>query len=452
MSDALSALIAQWDAPDPWDYDPPELRDAQYAAATQRLAWCRSGIKVLDRRATDAGIDTVEISEQLIPLLFAHSTYKSYPDSFIKRGNWAGLGRWLDALSVRPVENVAFDGVTDIDEWVARLHGAQHYPLSSSGTTGKPSFVPTTTADHEALKAGYLAGLRAMAGGTPDGTRRAFLAAPKGATTAVQLAMVGAAEDLAGPGRTHYLSDEPMRLRDLNRMGELRQAIADGAATPQEIASFEHDAAARASRMSGQLEAFLQNILAHRGEPLFIAAAYGMLWRIVEVGRAHGLPDNAFHPETVVLCGGGLKGIKAPADFKDQIHQFLGPDVGVLNAYGMSELCGPFAACAEGRYHVPPTTIFLPLDKAGENLLEPSPAGSITCRCAAMDLLVDGRWGGLISGDRVTVEYGPCPCGRRSPALHEVLRYTDLPEGDDKLSCGGSVDAYIRGTISDDAI
>jgi hypothetical protein len=449
---ALAALRARWDTADPYDYKLVDVLDAQLAAADESLRRCRDRIKALDRRATEAGVDRIGAPDHLVGLLFSHSTYKSYPDTFIRKGNWSGLGRWLDTLSVRPVTGISYDGVADIDDWVARLHDSGHYPMCSSGTTGKPSLVPTTPADHDALRTGYLAGLRSMTDVHPDGSRRAFLAVPRGATTAVQLAMTGVAGDLAGSDRIRFLSEEPMLLKDLNRMGEFRQAVADGTARPGEIAAFEQAARERGTRMTAQLEAFVDSVLEHRGEPLFIAAAYGMMWRIVELGRARGLKDGSFHPDTRAFCGGGLKGVQAPADFKDQIRRFLGPGIGVLDAYGMSELNGPFAACSKGRYHVPPTTILLPLDKSGTELLRATEDGSITCRCAALDLMVDGRWGGVISGDRVSVEYRSCECGRTSPAVHSMTRYTDLPEGDDKLSCGGSVDAYIRGVISDDAV
>jgi hypothetical protein len=193
----------------------------------------------------------------------------------------------------------------------------------------------------------------------------------------------------------------------------------------------------------------VDDVLAARGRPLFIAATYGLLWGIVRTGRTRGITEGGFHPDTVLLTGGGLKGLQAPADFREQVRDFFGPEVGLLDAYGMSELNGPFARCTADRYHVPPTTILLPLDKAGETLLQTGTGCEVTARCAALDLAVHDRWGGVISGDRITVSTGACACGRRSPALRDVVRYTDLPEGDDKLSCAGGVDAYIRGEIRD---
>jgi hypothetical protein len=58
---------------------------------------------------------------------------------------------------------------------------------------------------------------------------------------------------------------------------------------------------------------------------------------------------------------------------------------------------------------------------------------------------MDGRWGGVISGDHIEVDYSPCKCGNRSPSITDnVYRYADL-EGDDKIGCAGTVDAYVRG-------
>jgi hypothetical protein len=66
-------------------------------------------------------------------------------------------------------------------------------------------------------------------------------------------------------------------------------------------------------------------------------------------------------------------------------------------------------------------------------------------RGAFFDLSIDGRWGGVISGDRVEVNFGPCSCGRASPSIADtVVRYADL-EGDDKINCSGTIDAYVRG-------
>ena len=56
-----------------------------------------------------------------------------------------------------------------------------------------------------------------------------------------------------------------------------------------------------------------------------------------------------------------------------------------------------------------------------------------------------GSWGGVISGDRISIDFSPCPSGHKGPSIRDnIARYADL-EGDDKIGCAGTVDAYVRG-------
>jgi hypothetical protein len=73
--------------------------------------------------------------------------------------------------------------------------------------------------------------------------------------------------------------------------------------------------------------------------------------------------------------------------------------------------------------------------------------GEIEGRAAFVDLSLDGRWCGLISGDKIRVDYGKCACGHEGPTVaREITRYADLPGGD-KITCAGTIDAYIRGAV-----
>jgi hypothetical protein len=84
------------------------------------------------------------------------------------------------------------------------------------------------------------------------------------------------------------------------------------------------------------------------------------------------------------------------------------------------------------------------LDTGGEKLLDPG-GGEIEARAAFFDTSIEGRWGGVISGDKVSVSFASCQCGRQGPTVaREITRYADLPGGD-KITCAGSIDAYVRG-------
>jgi hypothetical protein len=87
--------------------------------------------------------------------------------------------------------------------------------------------------------------------------------------------------------------------------------------------------------------------------------------------------------------------------------------------------------------------VALPLDKDGSRLLPME--GEVEGRAAFFDLSLDGRWGGVISGDRIEIDFRPCECGAATPSIRDnIVRYADL-EGDDKIGCAGTIDAYVRG-------
>jgi hypothetical protein len=68
-----------------------------------------------------------------------------------------------------------------------------------------------------------------------------------------------------------------------------------------------------------------------------------------------------------------------------------------------------------------------------------------TGRLALFDLFAENCWGGIISGDRVTVNWdGGCSCGRVGAYLHsDIVRYSNLKD-DDKITCSKTADAYEK--------
>ena len=86
----------------------------------------------------------------------------------------------------------------------------------------------------------------------------------------------------------------------------------------------------------------------------------------------------------------------------------------------------------------------LVIDQRGERLAEPS-GGEVEGRAGFFDISLDGRWGGMISGDKVNMRFGACDCGHDGPTIgHDIVRYADLGDGD-KITCAGTIDAYVRG-------
>jgi hypothetical protein len=68
-------------------------------------------------------------------------------------------------------------------------------------------------------------------------------------------------------------------------------------------------------------------------------------------------------------------------------------------------------------------------------------------RFAAFDLLASQSWGGVVSGDEVTLSGADetCPCGRPGSFIEpDIRRYGTAEGGTDKISCAGSSDVYER--------
>jgi len=135
-----------------------------------------------------------------------------------------------------------------------------------------------------------------------------------------------------------------------------------------------------------------------------------------------------------------------PENYREFVYETfnIAPERNYQN-YSMQELQSGMPRCQQGmRYHLPPWVVPLILDKSGDNLLT-GQSGEYEGRAAFFDLSLNGRWGGVISGDKVAIDFRPCACGAKSPSIRDnIARFSDI-EGDDKIGCAGTVDAYVRG-------
>ena len=74
-----------------------------------------------------------------------------------------------------------------------------------------------------------------------------------------------------------------------------------------------------------------------------------------------------------------------------------------------------------GRFHILAWLVCLPLDRDGDHLMPGVGESQIEGRMAFFDLSIEGRWGGIISGNNIKVDYGPCVCGAKSPSIVEPI-------------------------------
>src|SRR3546814_16961772 len=93
----------------------------------------------------------------------------------------------------------------------------------------------------------------------------------------------------------------------------------------------------------------------------------------------------------------------------------------------MSEIVAGNSKCEVGNYHFPPVTVPYVLDVDSGRPLPRT--GRQTGRLAVMDLMPENYWGGLLTGDLVTIGgwSDPCDCGRPGPYLEpDIRRISDL--------------------------
>jgi hypothetical protein len=439
--------VATWDDP-MLAADKLDLPDLQLAAARERFAELRSRIRVLDQRAADIGVSEIDTLADLVPTLFAHTAYKSYPASFVDRGQWDRMTLWFSTVSATPMGGVDLDGVTDVDDWIARLEQAGHFVFSSSGTSGKASFIDQTRGDIERI-ADLLTRIWGWPSPPPrDNSRPLFSLTPSAGPARMVYAFQAQARYTGRPGAVYTLTDEPIRMAELNNIMRLQQALASGQATPAQVAEFEAGIAGRADDMRETYRRLALALDAHRHEPIVFHGNWPQVWSLLQACRELGLPEGGFHPDSIYLGSGGTKGLNLPEDYQEQVARFFG-GARRYRGYGMSETSTHSPVCPRGRFHVPPWLTLFVLDETGDHVRH-QPSGPVTGRAAYWDPVWDGHWGGTISGDWITADYGRCSCGRPGPTVADGVRRAKDVIGvdDDKISCAGAVEAYVRGAIT----
>jgi hypothetical protein len=448
MATAVEQLTKLVESPGRYDIPLADLLETQIEAANERLAEHRQSIKLVANRAETAGISEISEPADLVPLLFAHTAYKSYPEAWLNQGKWAQMCSWLSTVSATPVVGVDNENVSGLDEWIERLAAKGHYISCSSGTSGKVSMIPSSMADRNFVKRVAVATYEWVTGIAPNHDRKIFVCSP-GTNNFRFLDSWQAFADEYGNGEPAYrFPGRPVTVGRTREMIMLRKAIAEGTARPGDIAAVEAETAARAAEMEGAVGSLAEALLAARDDKLLIAGMPALLFQVADAIAQKGFKTGDFDAANTLMMSGGLKGAVVPDDYFERIlAAFNIAPAAVFNMYGMQELNSFTARCSAGRFHVAPWLMVLPLDPTGETLLDASER-EIEGRAAFFDLSHEGRWGGIISGDKVTVAHGQCACGHQGPTIGgTIARFSDLPGGD-KISCSGSIDAYVRGVTA----
>ncbi len=426
------------------------LETLQRTAMDRRFQEHRQSIEMLRNLAERLNITRLEDFNDVVPLLFAHTAFKSYPSALLDKKRFDLMTKWLDKLTSYDLSKLDVSDCTSIDAWIDRLD--EETPLeviTSSGTTGTISIIPKskqgaartmriwrlflfqrfgtepTEEDHQIDvdviwpnhakgKLGHLRMAQMLKTEFTGGDESKFHALYNDAIDTDLMFLASKMQAAASRGELDRLEIDPELLKRKDEFFAMQER------RPQEMADFF-------DKCTREL----------RGKRVFMTSAYPLMYQLAVDGLERGV-KNVFAPNSAILTGGGSKGFELPDNFMDVIQEFLGVDR-IQEGYGMSEISAFHWACDEGHYHVQPWVIPFLLDP---NSGEPLPrTGRVTGRAAFYDLFNESHWGGVISGDEITIDWDErCKCGLESVHIHhDIMRYSEKADvEEDRISCSAT--------------
>ncbi len=427
-----------------------ELEELQRAAMKVRVADHIENIEMVSNLAKRLGITGVEEFDDVVPLFFAHTAFKSYPASLIDKKRWDLMTKWMQKLTTYDLSNVDTSDCESLDQWLDALD--EQTPLeviTSSGTTGTISLIPKSREQaHYTMKIWrcFLFQTFGVEPSEEDMNPDVDVIWPnhsKGKLGHLRMAALLRKEFTGGDeSRFHALYETAIdsdlmflasKMRAAASKGELDRLEID----PKLMARKDEFLEMQARRPQEMADFFAKCTEKLKGKRVFTTAAYPIMYEVAAAGLEKGI-KGVFAKDSAILTGGGTKGFVLPDNFLEVIKEFMGVDV-IQEGYGMSEISAFHWACEEGHYHMSPWVIPYILDPETS---EPLPRkGTVTGRAAFYDLVNNSHWGGIISGDEVTMHWDtPCKCGRKSVYLaHDIMRYSEK-EGveDDRISCSAT--------------
>lgn len=450
MQDPQALVDGDYDEMMHWSRDEIDLYQDKWAG--ERFAQLRPRIRILEKLADGQKIETVGTKDDLAPLLFAHTTLKAYPLSWIERGEFGKLTKWLNGLSAIDIGGVDMTGVETIDDWVDRLDRETDVRVfHSSGTSGKLSFVPRSVADHSLGTINAALFVRDWRGSNsgPD-TRNhhipVIIPTYKYGASASQRGGERNVTLLGGGEALYLYPDRRLSADVVSLAGRIRAADAKGeqgtiTVNPALAGKRDEMLASERSREADMSRFFAEAHERFAGRDVMIGSTWPPLYEWAMAGLARG--DVAiFGKGSVLTTGGGTKGNNWPEGWLARIKQFLGFD-NIFHYYSMSEVISRCLECEIGHYHFPPTLIAYLLDPKSGALLGRDERR--TGRMAFFDTLITSHWSGLVTGDEVTLsgKHETCGCGRTGDFLeYEIRRYSEKEGGDDKVVCAGAPQAH----------
>jgi len=320
----------------------------------------------------------------------------------------------------------------------------------STGTSGKLSFFPKSQIEQDRMVKSLAAAMRIGQGMIPGGERYySFIGAFKGGWNSTIRLFPDTVRLYSDPDMVTYAFDEIMSADALRMGAKFGKLAATGQLSLVKRVVFNKLSKRKRAQYAARFQEFVQKMIEKKGERIMASGQTSAVYQAAAKGLEMGL-KGLFHPDSVVMHGGGKKGYDMPDNYEEVMAKYFGvPLKNIVDFFGMTECNAPTMVCSERRKHVMPWLIPLLLNKEGTKALDTS-SGEVTGRYAFLDLLADTYWGGITTGDRLTINFDKCACGHEGPQVLQIDRYKDIEGADeDKISCAAEMAEYVQAEIEE---
>jgi len=94
------------------------LEELQLEALRLRFSELRDAIPTVSAMAGEQDVESIDQLDDIVPLLFQHSVYKSYPLSLLVKNRFDALTRWLDRLTTHDLSGLQVAHCDGLDSWL----------------------------------------------------------------------------------------------------------------------------------------------------------------------------------------------------------------------------------------------------------------------------------------------------------------------------------------------
>jgi phenylacetate-coenzyme A ligase PaaK-like adenylate-forming protein len=409
-----------------------ELERLQLHAISARFTTLLPKLLPLALLAEAAGTTALKSLDDAASLLFPHSFYKSYDDYLIDHGCYNDLTDWMQKLTAVDLSNVRERDFATFDQWFDTLEQEAGLVVThSSGTTGRLSLCPRSTAEVENTARYAKLTIPDWSGDAKDSTQGAQFSViwttfAQGRSAVARGSYAFQHGYAKSPHDFHAVIPGKLSADWHHFMMRVHVAETAGQSLPfasQYVAERLDEMDANFKAHDAQTDAIL-DLMSDRlkDERILLAGAPFVLLQLAQAGARRGL-TNLLAPGSVIMTFGGLKGKPAEDRMAETILRFGGLDA-LTNLFVMTEAGSALNACDHGQFHFYPWVVPYLLDPATGALLPRD--GTRAGRLALFDLLAKTYWGGLVTADQVTLDWAPCACGRASARIHpDISRFDD---------------------------